>query len=70
MSDQNGTSPAVEDDEVYVKFGPRPTQVVPISWAEQIIQDYMRRYPSAFAKIMGQVALEGYQKETKTRAGQ
>lgn len=54
-----------DDDEVYVKFGPRPTQVIPVSWAEQIIQNYMIRYPAAFAKIMGQVSLEGYQKEAK-----
>ena len=51
-----------EDDEVYVKFGPRSTQVIPVSWAEKIIQNYMERYPAAFAKAMGQASLEGYQK--------
>ena len=68
--DQNGTSPAADDDEVYVRFGPRPNQLVPVSWAEEILQDYMHRYPSAFSKAIGKATLEGYQKETKAKADQ
>jgi hypothetical protein len=50
------------DDEVYVQFGPRPTQTIPVSWAEKILRNYMTRYPASFAKAMGDASLEGYQK--------
>ena len=39
-------------DEIRVRFGPRPTQVVPLDWAESMLTELKRINPGLFGKLL------------------
>jgi hypothetical protein len=41
---------------VYVRFGPRPTQVIPIDWAETMLTEWARAHASQFGKALAEAA--------------
>ena len=45
--------------KVYVKFGPGPTQEMPIEWAERLLSDWRRTDPARFGKALAAVVTEG-----------
>jgi hypothetical protein len=49
--DENGT-PA---SKVYVKFGPRETQEMPLDWAEKILTNWREKNPAQFGKMLAEV---------------
>ena len=46
----NGQVPAA--DEIRVRFGPPPTQVVPLGWAETMLTELKRINPGLFGKLL------------------
>lgn len=42
---------------VYVRFGPRPTQIIALDWAEQILTEWARSHPAQFGKALAEAAL-------------
>jgi hypothetical protein len=48
---------AADINPVYVRFGPRPTQVMPLDWAEQILTEWARSHPPQFGKALAEAAL-------------
>ena len=38
--------------KVYVKFGPGPTQEMPIEWPERLLSDWRRTAPARFGKAL------------------
>lgn len=43
----------------YVRFGSKPTQVIPIPWAEQILAALAEKYPAQFGNLLREAALQG-----------
>lgn len=54
-----------ETPVVYIRFGPLPTQVIPIDWAEKILYEVARKYPTQFGVIVRDAMLSGIE----TQAG-
>ena len=61
MTELNGVreeGPAVynpfpgQADEIRVRFGPRPTQVIPLGWAETMLTELKRINPGLFGKLL------------------
>jgi hypothetical protein len=46
----NGTT------DVRVKFGARPNQTMPLSWAESLLTMFCQRDPQAFGRYLAEVA--------------
>jgi hypothetical protein len=46
-----------KDEPVYVRFGPRDNQVIPVSWAEDILTRLAASNPAQFGKLLAKVAL-------------
>lgn len=46
----NGQAPPAE--EIRVRFGPRPNQVVPLEWAETMLTELKRINPGLFGKLL------------------
>jgi hypothetical protein len=42
---------------VYVRFGPRPTQIMPLDWAEHILTEWAKSHPPQFGKALSEAAL-------------
>lgn len=40
---------------VYVKFGPRPNQEMPIEWAEEMLSNWREKQPAQFGKALADV---------------
>lgn len=51
--DENGTG----NGKIYVSFGPRPTQEVPIEWAEKMLTILKSEHESQFGKLLQRAAL-------------
>lgn len=45
--------------KIYVKFGPRPTQEMPIEWAEKLLSDWRATDPKRFGAALAAVVTEG-----------
>jgi hypothetical protein len=45
--------------KIYVKFGPGPTQEMPIEWAEKMLTDWRQRDAARFGKALAAVVTEG-----------
>lgn len=45
--------------KIYVKFGPGPTQEMPLDWAEKLLTEWRRNDPSKFGKALAAVVTEG-----------
>lgn len=41
--------------KVYVKFGPRDTQEMPLEWAEKILTEWRAKRPTEFGKYLAAV---------------
>lgn len=52
MDEGNGT----REPRIYVRFGPLPTQEIPIEWAERMLTQWCERQRSAFGKALAEVA--------------
>jgi hypothetical protein len=44
-----------EHATVYVKFGPGPTQEVPLEWAESMLTLWRERQPKQFGDMLAEV---------------
>ncbi len=55
--DENGHPAA----QVYVRFGPRPTQEVPVEWAERMLTALKERNEALFGKLLTAAALDAGQ---------
>ena len=51
-STANGQAPAAPPEEIRVRFGPRPTQVIPLGWAETMLTELKRINPGLFGKLL------------------
>ena len=49
---RNGQAPAAPAAEIRVRFGPRPTQVIPLGWAETMLTELKRINPGLFGKLL------------------
>lgn len=56
MSD-NGESNDHSDGTIYVKFGPRPNQEMPIEWAEDLLTLLASEHQRVFSQLLPRVAL-------------
>lgn len=65
MTMPEDNSPAVTESEIRVRFGPNPTQTMPIEWAEDLLSKFRDQYPSPFVKLMGEVVLQGHESSGK-----
>jgi len=45
--------------KVYVKFGPRPNQEMPVEWAEYVLARLAETHASMFGKLLAEAALGG-----------
>jgi hypothetical protein len=45
--------------KIYVKFGPGPTQEMPLEWAEKMLTEWRQKAPSGFGKALAAVVTEG-----------
>lgn len=52
---QNGHKP----DKVYVRFGPLPTQEMPLEWAESMLMEWRSAHPLQFGKALATAADQG-----------
>ncbi len=61
MSDQEeiGEPMYGDTEQVYVKFGPAPTQEMPREWAEKMLTKWCERKPADFGKLLAEVVTEG-----------
>lgn len=50
-SGQNGHG----NGQVYVRFGPRPTQEMPREWAEKMLSMLKDQHPAQFGKMLAKV---------------
>ena len=41
---------------VYVRFGPRPTQEMPIDWAVKMLTEWREKHPAQFGKALAEAA--------------
>ena len=41
--------------KVYVKFGPRETQEMPLDWAEKMLSTWRERQPKQFGNYLAEV---------------
>lgn len=48
MSEENG--------KVYVKFGPRDTQEMPLEWAEKMLTALKEKHAAQFGKLLAEAA--------------
>lgn len=48
-----------EPDRLYVRFGPRPTQIMPLDWAEAMLSTWRDRDPARFGKALAEAAVNG-----------
>ena len=48
----NGQAPPVPPEEIRVRFGPRPTQVIPLGWAETMLTELKRINPGLVGKLL------------------
>jgi hypothetical protein len=48
-----------ENGQVFVKFGPRPTQEMHLEWAEQMLTLWRERDPKRFGALLAEVVTEG-----------
>lgn len=56
MDTENGQN-GHGNGQVYVKFGPRPTQEIPIEWAEKILTMLKNDHESQFGKLLTKAAI-------------
>ena len=56
ISTANGQAPPAPPEEIRVRFGPRPTQVVPLGWAETMLTELKRINPGLFGKLLVKAA--------------
>ena len=47
----------MDESTVFVKFGPRETQEIPLEWAEKILTEWAKTAPAAFGKYLQKAAL-------------
>ena len=59
MADNNGEVNGHANGKIYVKFGPRPTQEIPIEWAETILARLAEGHGSLFGKLLADAAFTG-----------
>ena len=50
----------IETPAGYIRFGPLPSQVMPIDWAEKVLYEVARKYPSQFGVIVRDAMLRGF----------
>ncbi len=43
--------------ETRVRFGDRPTQTMPLQWAETMLSLLMKEHPAQFAKLLPRAAM-------------
>jgi hypothetical protein len=46
---------ATDINQVYVRFGPRPTQEMPKEWAEKMLSTWREKDPARFGKALAEV---------------
>jgi hypothetical protein len=56
MSD-NGEASGHANGKIYVKFGPRPTQEMPIEWAASMLATLAEKHESMFGNLLREAAL-------------
>jgi hypothetical protein len=50
------TESAADITPVYVRFGPRPTQEMPLDWAEKMLTAWRERDPKRFGAALSEAA--------------
>lgn len=55
MDEGNGT----REPKVYVRFGPLPTQEIPIEWAEAMLFNWYKTHQPQFSKALADAAVRG-----------
>lgn len=53
--DDNSAPNGTPNSKVYVKFGPRETQEMPLEWAEKMLSQWRDRAPAQFGKMLADV---------------
>ena len=54
-TDSNGNGH--RDGTIYVKFGPRPNQEMPLDWAEDLLTILATEHQKVFSQLLPRVAL-------------
>ncbi len=44
--------------ETRVRFGDRPSQTMPLQWAESMLKDFAVEHPIQFGKLLARAALD------------
>ena len=52
---------------VEVRFGPNPTQVMPLAWAEDLLDRFRDQYPASFGKLLSEVVLQGHNNKNRLK---
>lgn len=53
--DEHSTPNDHHNGRIYVKFGPHPTDEMPIEWAEKMFTIWKERQPNQFGKLLAEV---------------
>lgn len=53
--DDNGVVNGTPNGKVYVKFGPHPTDEMPIEWAVKVLTNWRQAHPAQFGKALAEV---------------
>jgi hypothetical protein len=49
----------IPSGKIYVKFGPHPTDEMPLEWASQVLTNWRERQPTQFGKYVAEVVTGG-----------
>lgn len=44
-----------QNNKRYVRFGPHPTDEMPLDWAEKMLANWKERQPNQFGKMLAEV---------------
>lgn len=53
--DGDSAQNAASNGKVYVKFGPRETQEMPLEWAERMLAAWREMHPAQFGRALAEV---------------
>lgn len=55
--DETSNGNGHKNGTIYVKFGPRPSQEIPIEWAEELLTLLASEHQKVFSQLLPRVAL-------------
>jgi hypothetical protein len=64
----DGTSPNGHDAPVRVKFGPKPSQELPLEWAQEMLTRWRARDPKRWGEQLAEIVTEDVPRPERGRS--